>query len=109
LVEEGKELRHCIATYADKIAIGIYFAYRMPGPTRCTVGVKWTGQRWALDQLRGGANSRIEEEQTEMVHAWIGSHPEHAASLQSNVAKEISRLVRLPQRPRQHLLANARA
>jgi len=103
LVEEGKQLRHCIATYADHIAVGVYFAYRMSGPTRCTVGVKWKGQRWVLDPLHGGANSSIKLEQMTMVDSWIDSHPEHAASLRSNVAKEICRLIRTPKRPRPRL------
>lgn len=108
LIQEGKSQRHCIATYADHIAVGVYFAYRMTGPTRCTVGLKWDGQRWALDQICGGANSRIEEKQTKLVHDWMGSHADHAAVLRSDVAREVSRLIRLPKRPRPDLAATSR-
>jgi hypothetical protein len=108
LVEEGTQLRHCIANYADHIAVGVYFAYRMTGPTRCTVGLKWNGQQWALDQLCGGANSRIEEEQTQAVQDWIDSHPVHASTLQSEVAKEVCRLIRIRKRPRPDLAHGSR-
>ncbi len=108
LVEEGKQLRHCIADYADHIAVGVYYAYRMTGPTRSTIGLKWNGHQWALDQLRGGANSSIEEEQAKKVHAWIGSHPEHSSVLRSELAKEVCRIIRLPKRPRPHHVATTR-
>lgn len=99
LREEGETLKHCIQNYADQIALGVYFAYSMVGPTRCTVGLKWHGEQWKVDAIRGTANKRIDKEQTKMVVEWVDSHADHTAILRPDVAREMSRLIRSSKRP----------
>ncbi len=100
LLSESAELKHCISAYADHIALGVYFAYRMTGPTRCTIGLRWCGTRWNLDQIRARANGRIDQSQHKAVLEWMDSHSALGCSLRSEVASEVCRLIRLPKRPR---------
>jgi hypothetical protein len=100
LSQEGIDLKHCIADYADHITLGAYFAYRMLRPVRCTIGLRWNSKRWTLDQICGKGNSLIDDEQANLVREWIQSHAALAASLNSGVAKEISRVIGCPRTPR---------
>lgn len=57
LLDEGREMRHCVASYAEDIGRRQYFVYRMHRPERLTIGVKKRQNgTWVIDQVRGMRN-----------------------------------------------------
>lgn len=56
---EADEMRHCIESYATRIFLGSYYAYRMELPRRCTVGIQFHKGKWQIDQVRGRHNEKI--------------------------------------------------
>ena len=101
LLEEGRQMRHCIADFSSKIWFGHYFVYRMLAPVRCTVGLKYKSQHWTIDDVRGPDNSRIEDAETRSIlEEWardcesklIVDHPRRHKSIFERIAIRIGRL-----------------
>lgn len=59
LIEEGRSMRHCVASRAEMIADGSIFIYRVKSPARATAAIQWKVNRWQLSELRGKSNSNI--------------------------------------------------
>jgi hypothetical protein len=59
LVEEGEQMRHCVASYADRIAGGSYYVYRVLKPIRATLAISWHGNRWMASELQGFGNALL--------------------------------------------------
>ncbi len=59
LLEEGRVMHHCVASYHDQIAEGRYFVYRVTDPVRATLGVKKRKGRWVMHEIKGSHNKRI--------------------------------------------------
>jgi hypothetical protein len=59
LVTEGEQMRHCVASYADRIAGGTYYVYRVLKPVRATLAIHWHANRWTAHELQGFGNSLL--------------------------------------------------
>jgi len=99
LQSEGKELGHCIDIYKGRIFQGTYYAYRLQGKCRCTVGIEYSRGSWLIDQVRGKSNEKITDPEILMLlKEWLSLAPGLNAhrSLQLNYLNEISRICSLP-------------
>jgi len=67
LLDEGIQMRHCVASYRDLITSGEYYVYRVLSPVRATLGVVWRRSRWRIDQLQGFANTVVPRHDREAV------------------------------------------
>jgi hypothetical protein len=73
LVQEGEEMRHCVAIYGPRVRAGECYVYRVLRPTRATVSLVRQGQRWELEQVAGIANADVPDEVLEAVRRWANS------------------------------------
>lgn len=73
LVQEGEEMRHCVAIYAPRVRAGECYVYRVLRPTRATVSLVRQGRRWELEQVAGIANADVPDEVLEAVRRWANS------------------------------------
>lgn len=61
LMREGRLMRHCIGSYADRVQAGCVYVYRvMPPLERATLAIGRMGpQSWAVEDIRGSRNETI--------------------------------------------------
>jgi len=59
LVEEGRAMDHCVASYHAQIEEGRYFVYRVTIPVRATLGVEKCNGRWVIHEIKGFRNKNI--------------------------------------------------
>ena len=62
LIAEGKEMRHCVASYAWSVAEGKEYIYRVVEPVRATLSIYTYGQDWRSGQLLRAANKDVPRE-----------------------------------------------
>lgn len=78
LSEEGKQQRHCVVSYHDRIFRGRYYVYRITYPQRATLGLKLSyGFKPQLDQLKGFANQAVSEPTSQAVLSWLAREIEN--------------------------------
>jgi hypothetical protein len=73
LVQEGEEMRHCVAIYGPRVRAGECYVYRVLRPTRATVSLVRQGRRWEMEQVAGIANADVPDEILEAVRRWANS------------------------------------
>jgi hypothetical protein len=73
LIDEGRAMHHCVASYARDVALGRTYVYRVLAPERATVSIVPTpgGAGWKIDQLKGVANAPVGHETRLAVTAWL--------------------------------------
>lgn len=72
IIEEGRQMRHCISSYIPRVISGTYYVYRMIKPSRLTIGVKMNKQgAYALGEVRGKCNAEPNDESRELVEDWF--------------------------------------
>jgi len=72
LIEEGQKQNHCLASYADRIILDEYYAYRVLSPQRATLGVKRVKDNmWKVSQIRLFGNGEPNEETIKIVRNWV--------------------------------------
>lgn len=72
LHKEGKTQHHCIASYHARIFRGEYYAYKVLGPERATLGLKLIkGSGYSIDQLHLKYNKQVSVATLESVKAWF--------------------------------------
>ncbi len=59
LEREGRQMRHCVASYTSKIFLGDYFVYRVEAMPPCTLGIHYRDSSWQIDQLKGQSNEKL--------------------------------------------------
>lgn len=75
LQEEGAVQRHCVATYAQRVASGGWFIYRVLAPDRATLSIcRGADGRWEIEQLNGKANAPVASRTHQIVRAWLERH-----------------------------------
>jgi hypothetical protein len=72
LSEEGRELNHCVSTYARGIASGWLYFYRILEPERATVSIR-RNETWEIDQIAGPGNSEVTYATRSDVETWLGN------------------------------------
>lgn len=71
LMEEGKEMNHCIASYHKRILCGEYLAFKVMEPERATLGLHYVRGELTVDQLRLKRNGSPSKETEETVYWWL--------------------------------------
>jgi hypothetical protein len=62
LVQEGREMHHCVAVRAGAIAAGYRYIYRVLAPVRATLAIGRRGASWDCDEIRGVCNKAVPPE-----------------------------------------------
>ena len=62
IANEGRFMRHCVASYAKLAARGSYAVFEIDGKERATLGVKRHNFGAVLDQCYGACNSNVKPE-----------------------------------------------
>jgi hypothetical protein len=73
LLTEGREMGHCVSSYAWKCIDGESFIYKIVAPERATLELRMVGRRPQVVQLRSQGNAAPSEACWLAVHAWL--HP----------------------------------
>lgn len=73
IMEEGEEMRHCVASYVPSMTSGkaMIVLYRVLWPERATLRLGMTGDRWHVAELRGYRNRQVSDETLEYVESWL--------------------------------------
>ena len=72
LIEEGKNMNHCVASYIRRIQDGEYFVYHMETPQPLTIGVRIkNGRILNYDQIKGIRNALPDQEAKDRVMGWL--------------------------------------
>ena len=71
LVEEGKLMHHCVAIYAEDIAKGRVFVYRMEQPERLTIALEKRRGAWRLKEMKGRFNQPPSQGAADLVYQWL--------------------------------------
>lgn len=76
LYDEGKEQGNCVASYAERIARGKVFVYRMVAPERATLSLILSRRKWILDEIKAANNSAVRPETVDFVVEWLNKTTE---------------------------------
>lgn len=71
LIDEGKEMRHCISAHGPKINAGNFFVYKVLTPERLTLAILKRGESWRVDEVRGYANALPNEDSLLHIRVWF--------------------------------------
>jgi len=74
LLREGDEMRHCVASHAERVSSGEIFIYRVELDQRLTLSLRKSSDGWVIKELKGFANSIPDEREARMVQKWLGSN-----------------------------------
>lgn len=76
LRREGREMHHCVGSYAAWVAAGRGFVYRVRHPERATFSLERTpGGGWRIAELRTSANAPVRPETLAAVRTWFERKP----------------------------------
>ncbi len=71
LVDEARAMKHCVLSYAERVAAGDRYLYRVMHPERATVLIGYRGTTWHLDELSGFDNQPVSSATEELVELWL--------------------------------------
>lgn len=73
VVEEGRIMHHCVATYARRVAAGRSYLYRVLGPERATLSISRapSDPGWTVEEISGVANRPVGCQTRIAVAAWL--------------------------------------
>lgn len=71
ILEEGREMKHCITSYINRVERGSYYVYRMEKPERLTIGVSCSkGKFKRVAQVKGKHNREASFESMKIINVW---------------------------------------
>ncbi|MGI8435686.1 MAG: PcfJ domain-containing protein [Chthoniobacterales bacterium] len=73
LVAEARAMGHCVLSYAEQVAEGDAYLYRVMNPQRATLLVGFCGAGWHLKELAGVRNQPVSRETENLVESWLRS------------------------------------
>ena len=74
LIEEGREMHHCIASHLKSVVDGKFAVYRMMAPERLTIEVLvMDGRQVFLREVRGKYNRAPSTESTAIIEKWFAA------------------------------------
>jgi hypothetical protein len=76
LIAEGKAMGNCVATLAKEVGRGDLFLFRVTGPERATLGIRFVGGRWLIEQCLRAYNKPTHPETFCTAMAWLASEQE---------------------------------
>ena len=72
LIEEGREMHHCIASHLKSVVDGKFAVYRMTAPERLTIEVLvMSGGQLVLREVRGKCNHLPSDASNSIIEAWF--------------------------------------
>ncbi len=71
VIDEGRAMRHCVASYAQRVQRGEYALYHMNEPANLTIGLRQSLAGWQLDQVRGICNRLPTREELQAIDVWF--------------------------------------
>jgi hypothetical protein len=71
LFDEGRAMRHCVASYLRLVLDGSTYVYRVLSPERATLSIVRAGVGWRVGELKGPGNGRISAETRQTVGEWF--------------------------------------
>lgn len=76
LLDEGRQMSHCVGSYGSAIAAGQYAVFRVTAPVRATLGLRLQRGSWQVDQIRGPKNQRISaRDSNQIVERLMSANP----------------------------------
>ncbi len=75
LAVEGREQRHCVASYTEAVRGGHVYVYRMLKPERATLSIVPAHGGWVLGEIRGCHNARVQPDTCQAVRNWLNARP----------------------------------
>lgn len=75
LLEEGRSMRSCVGNlaWAQRVASGEYYIYRVVQPARATVALALRDGAWGVAEIRGMGNAPAPARVTAAVREWLSS------------------------------------
>ncbi|MFY9973498.1 MAG: PcfJ domain-containing protein [Chromatiaceae bacterium] len=74
LVEEGRQQNNCVAGYAERVASGDTFIYRVLRPQRATLSIERMSGRWQVGELLCAHNQPVSAATRRCVEQWLDGH-----------------------------------
>lgn len=71
LLREGEAQHNCAATYAQRVAEGKAYLYRVAAPERATVCVLRRRRKWVLSEIKASCNRPVGFETAKTVTGWF--------------------------------------
>jgi hypothetical protein len=68
---EGKEMHHCVGSYADTGNNGKWFFFKMSTPERATIQIEKKGDELALIQAFGPCNQPVQHSTRTLIENWM--------------------------------------
>lgn len=73
LVEEARAMGHCVLSYAERVAMGDTYLYRVMAPERATFSITLRGTAWQIGELGGVQNQRVSGVTEDLIESWLRS------------------------------------
>jgi hypothetical protein len=84
LLEEGKTQHHCASIYAEAVATGHVYFYRMFEPERVTICIERCNEAWVLKEAKTTCNAEIQPDTSRQISVWlVGMQQKEPAQLSS--------------------------
>jgi hypothetical protein len=74
LIEEGRQQNNCVATYAEGVAGGGIFVYRVLRPQRATLSLERVSGRWQVGELLRAHNQPASAATWRAVERWLDGY-----------------------------------
>ena len=74
LIDEGRRQDNCVATYAERVAAGDTFIYRVLRPERATLSIVRISGGWHLGELQCAHNRPVSHGTRRAVEAWLDGY-----------------------------------
>jgi hypothetical protein len=74
LIEEGRQQDNCVATYAERVAAGDTFIYRVLRPERATLSIVRMSGRWHVGELQCAHNQPVSNGTRRAVETWLDGY-----------------------------------
>ena len=71
LVDEARAMGHCVLDYAEHIAVGCGYLYRVLNPERATLWIARRNSVWGIEQLAGVRNQAVSLATKYTVESWL--------------------------------------
>lgn len=71
LIQEGINMKHCLATYLDKVMDGKSFIYKVVFPERATLELRKKQNKYFVAQLKRERNAEPSDATWELVNNWL--------------------------------------
>lgn len=86
VIEEGRCMHHCVASFQSAVIYRRIYLYRMMLPERGTLALRRGKKRWTVMEFKGPLNAPPSAEAWRCVHKWLADH--YAAAGDEQIPEE---------------------